>query len=114
MPEKPLAPLWMLVGRVIIDDGVDRLLRRHLRLDSIEEADELLMSMVLHIAADDGAVEDIESSKKCGRAVALVVVSHGSGAPLLHRQTGLGAVESLDLALLSSTERTTAWAGGST
>ena len=30
----------------------------------------------------------------------LVVVGHGSGASLLHRQAGLGAVERLDLALL--------------
>ncbi len=35
-----------------------------------------------------------------GRAVALVVVRHGPGAALLHRQAGLGPVERLDLALL--------------
>ena len=34
-------------------------MRRHLRLDGIEESDELLMAMKLHIAADDGAVEDV-------------------------------------------------------
>jgi hypothetical protein len=53
MPEKPLAHLRMLVGRVIVEDGVDGLLGRHLCLDGIEEANELLMSMMLHIAADD-------------------------------------------------------------
>jgi hypothetical protein len=34
--------------------------RRHLRLDGVEEADELLVPVALHIAADDGAVEDVE------------------------------------------------------
>jgi hypothetical protein len=38
---------------------VDFLSRRHLRLDGIEESDELLMAMMLHVAADDGAVEDV-------------------------------------------------------
>jgi hypothetical protein len=27
---------------------------------SIEEADELLMAMALHVVSDDGAVEDVE------------------------------------------------------
>ena len=43
MPCQPLAHLRMLVGSVVIDDGVDRLLDRYLRLDGIEEADELLV-----------------------------------------------------------------------
>jgi hypothetical protein len=47
----------MFVG---VDDGVDHFSRRDLLLDHIEEADELLVAMVLHIAADDGAIEDVE------------------------------------------------------
>jgi hypothetical protein len=38
---------------------VDLLSRWHLRLDGVEEADELLVPVALHIAADDGAVEDV-------------------------------------------------------
>ena len=34
-------------------------------------------------------------------AVAFVVVGHGTGAALLHRQTGLGTVKRLDLELSS-------------
>src|ERR1700737_1318637 len=104
MPYQPLAHFRMLVGCVIVDDGVDRLLDRHLRLDGIEEADELLMPVVLHVAADDGTVEDVESGEQRGGTVALVVVGHRSGAARLHRQTGLGAVERLDLALLIDRE----------
>ena len=93
MPGQPLAHLRMLVGCVVVDDGVDRLLGRHLRLDGIEEADEFLVPVALHVAADDGTVENVESREQRGRAVTFVVVGHRSGAPLLHRQTGLGAVE---------------------
>jgi hypothetical protein len=54
-----------------------------------------------------------EGREQCRRAVTLVVVGDRPGAALLHRQAGLSAVERLDLDLFSSTERTTAWAGGS-
>ena len=77
---------------------------RNLRLDGVEEADELLMPMALHAAADDLAVEHVEGGEQRGGAVALVVMGHGAGASLLHRQTRLGAVERLDLALLVDRE----------
>jgi hypothetical protein len=53
---------------------VDFLSRRHLRLDGIEEADELLVPVALHIAADDGSVEDVEGREQCRCAMTLVVV----------------------------------------
>ena len=59
MSGQPLAHLRMFVGCVVVDDGMDFLSRRHLRLDGIEESDELLMAMMLHIASDDGAVENV-------------------------------------------------------
>src|SRR5258706_10492210 len=95
MPYQPLAHLRMLVGCVVVDDGVDRFLDRHLRLDGIEKADELLVPVALHVAADDATVEDVESGEQCGRTVAFVVVGHRSGAAWLHqaflpaRHTGL-------------------------
>ena len=92
------------MGCVVVDDGVDRLSGWHLRFDGIEEADELPMPVVLHVAADDGAVEDIESGEQRGRAVTFVVVGHRSGAARLHRQTRLGVVERLDLVLLIDRE----------
>ena len=113
MPDQPLAHLRVLVGCVVVDDGVDFLSRRHLRLDGVEEANELLVPVALHIAADHGAVEDIEGREQCRRAVTLVVVGHRPGAALLHWQAGLGTVERLDLALFIDREDD-AWAGGST
>ena len=98
MPRQPLAHLWMLVGRIVVDDGVDHLSHGDLRLDHIEEADELLVAMALHVAANDGAIEDVEGCEQRGGAVTFVVVRHRPSAARLHRQPRLGAVERLDLA----------------
>ena len=79
---------------------MDHLAGRHLGLDRVQEAHELLMAVALHVAADDGPVEDVERSEQGPGAMALVVVRHGAEPALLHRQARLGAIESLDLALL--------------
>ena len=62
------------------------------------------MPVALHVVADDGAVEDVEGGEQRGRAMAFVVVGHRPGAARLHRQTGLRAIERLDLALLIDRE----------
>ena len=49
---------------------------------------------------DDFALQRVEGGEQRRRAVALVVVSHGSAAPLLHWQSRLSAIQSLNLALL--------------
>ena len=89
----------MLVGRIVVDDSVDYFPCRDLLLDRVEEANELLVAMALHVAADDGAVEDVEGSEQRGGAVTFVVVGHRAGTARLHRQPWLGAVERLNLAL---------------
>ena len=43
MPIEPLAHLGMLVGGIIIGDGMDQLTCWHRRLDGVEETNELLM-----------------------------------------------------------------------
>lgn len=97
---EPCPHLGMLVGSIVVEDDMHGLARRNLCVDGIEEADELLMAMALHVPADDGAVEHIKGGEQGGCAVALVIVRHGAEPPLFHRQAGLGAVERLDLALL--------------
>ena len=73
------------------------------------------MAMTLHALADGLAFQHVERRKQRRNAVTLVVVGHGAGASLLHRQPRLGAVQRLDLAFLFlSTESTMAWSGGST
>src|SRR4029078_7016702 len=53
---------------------------------------------------DHGAVEDVESGEQRRGAMPFIVVRHGAGAARLHRNTRLGGVESLDLALLINRE----------
>jgi hypothetical protein len=101
---EPFLDFFMLVGGVIVDDRVDRLSLADLRVDLIEVADELLMPMTFHVAADDGAIENVEPGEQCGRAVALLVVGHRTGPSRLHRQSRLGAVEGLDLAFFVNRE----------
>ena len=104
MPLQPSDHLGVLVGGVVVENHVDRLVGRHLALDGIEKADEFLMSMTLHAAPDDLAFEDIEGGKPGGGAVSFAVMGHRGAAPLFHRQPGLGAVERLNLAFLVDAE----------
>ena len=79
---------------------MDDLAGRDGALDGVEEADELLMAMLLHAAPDHGSVEHVERGEQRRRAVAFVVVGHGPAFAGLERQAGLRAVERLDLAFL--------------
>src|SRR5258706_15182141 len=90
----------MFVGGIVVEDDVDGLLRWNRFLDGVEEADELLMTMALHTPADHLTFEHVEGSKERGGTVTLVVMGHGAGAALLHRQAWLGTVQRLDLAPL--------------
>ena len=78
--------------------------RRHLALDLVQEADKFLMTMTLHVAADDGPIENVEGSEERGRSMPLVIVGHRRAAAGLHGQASLRAVERLDLALLLDAE----------
>jgi hypothetical protein len=58
------------------------------------------MSMALHAPSNDPALQHIEGREQRSRAVALGVARHRAGAAALQGQSGLCAVERLDLALL--------------
>ena len=85
--------------RIVVDDGLDRLAIRNLAFDGIEEADELLVPVPLHAAADHGAVQHVERREQRRRSMPYIVVGHGGTAARLERQASLGAVERLNLAL---------------
>src|SRR6266567_3213325 len=104
MLREPFAYLRVLVSGVVVNDRVDRLSLGKVRVDVIEETDELLMPVALHVATNDGAVANVEGSEQGGCAVAFVVVGHRPGAARLHRQSRLSAIEGLDLALLVDRE----------
>ena len=60
----------VLVGFVGVDDGMDRLARRHGTFDRVEEADELPVAVALQATAEDGAVEDLDGGEERRDAVA--------------------------------------------
>ncbi len=83
MAAEPLDDLGVLVGGVVVDDGVHQLAGWRPGLDDVEEADELLVAVTLHAAADDVAVHHVERGEHGGGAIPLVVVSKrrvGKGA----------------------------------
>jgi hypothetical protein len=90
MPRQPLPDGGVLVGGVVVEDGVDCFAGGNLALDCVEEPD----------AADHGPVEHVHGGEQGRRPVPLVVVGHRSGTALFYRQAGLGAIERLNLALL--------------
>ncbi len=49
---EPGHDLGMLVGTIVVEDDMDHLAGRHLTLDSVEKADELLVTVLLHGEAE--------------------------------------------------------------
>jgi hypothetical protein len=90
----------MLVGGVIFENLVHGFAVRNLILDGIQEADELLMPMALHVATNDLTVENVERGKQRRRSVPLVIMGHRADASLFQWQAGLGTIKCLNLALL--------------
>ena len=55
------------------------------------------MAVALHVLCDDRTVQHVERGEQRRRAMPFVIIGHRTGAALLLRQAGLGAVERLDL-----------------
>lgn len=100
MTIKPGPNLGVLMGGVVVEDDMDRLVCRNLSIDDVQEADELLMPVTLHVASDDCPIENIQGGEQGYGSVSLIVVRHGAETPLFHGQFRLGSVEGLDLAFL--------------
>ena len=114
MAGEPAQHLGVLVGGVVVEDDVDHLAGRHGALDGVEEADEFLMPVALHAVADHRALEHVEGGEQGRGAVALVVEGHACPAlPFFIGSPGW-VRSSAWIWLFSSTDSTTACAGGST
>jgi len=100
MAAKPALDPGMLMCRVVVHDHVDLLVLWNNVIDGAQELQPFLMAVPVVAHGDDLAFQRVQSRKQCGRAVALVVVGHGSATAFLHWQAGLGAVQRLNLALL--------------
>src|SRR5260221_13435888 len=57
------------------------------------------MAMALHALANDLALNDVERREQSRDTMALVVMGYGGIAPLFYRQTRLGTIKRLNLAL---------------
>ena len=107
---EPFADFGMFVDSVIVEDRVHQFSGRHLRFDGIEEADELLVPVALHAAADDVAIQHVQCSEQGGGAVAPIVMRHVPQRPRLSGRPGC-VRSSAWIWLFSSTDIATAWAG---
>jgi hypothetical protein len=85
MPVEPAANLWVLVGSIVVENDMDDLAGRDVRLNCVEKANELLVSVALHAAAEDLAFQDVERGEQRRGAVPLVVVGHRTAAAGLER-----------------------------
>jgi hypothetical protein len=61
---EPRQHVRMFVGAIVVEDGVDHLAGWHGPLNGCDEADELLMPMARHAAADDLALEHAERGEQ--------------------------------------------------
>src|SRR4051812_22241047 len=100
MLRQPSFDLRMLMRGVVVEDEVQLALGRCAALDELEELQPLLVAVTGLAGADDLAVSHIESGEKRRRSVPDIVVSKSPCATTLEGQSGLRAVERLDLALL--------------
>ena len=53
----------VFVGCIVVQDDVDQLAGRHVALDPVQKADELLVPVPLHALADHRAVERVEGPR---------------------------------------------------
>ena len=74
----------MFVSRIVVENDVDDLADRNLRLNGVQKSNAFLMTMTLHVAADDRAIEDVEDGEQCRGTVSCVMVPsrpYFSGSP---------------------------------
>lgn len=111
MPGEPGPHFQVLVRAIVVQNRVDQFDRRHSRLDSVEEAQGLLVAVTLHASPDHGVLQYVERGKQRRGAVADVVV--GPGLEATWRDARRKRVRSRAwIWLFSSRESTTAWRGG--
>ena len=73
---QPVYDGLVLVGGVVVQDGVDRPVGRHLPVDLVEERDELLVPVALGVASDHRSVQGVQ----CGVSL-LLYLNHNIAFP---------------------------------
>ena len=108
---QPVVDVVVLVGVVVVEHDVQSPPRVGLG-DELEEIEELGLAVAVIAAVSHRASRDLKRGEQAGGAVALVVMGGLLGQTGPDREDRLGAVQRLDLGLLS-THRTIALRGGS-
>ena len=79
-------------------------LGRELGIQTLQKLQKLLVAMAGIALPNDLALRHLQRRKERRRAIALVIMGHGSTATLLQRQSRLGTIQRLNLALFIDTE----------
>jgi len=101
---QPGADGGVLVGRVIIDDQVQGEFRRSLAMNLPEGNEPVGMRVARRGSAKDPAIEIVERSEERHRAMTRVVMSPRANMAHAQRQSGLGSLQRLTLALFIAAE----------
>lgn len=94
----------MFVSAIVVHHPVKFDFAWKFLVQSFDKFEELLVAMAGVALADHFALRYLQGRKEGGRAMALVIVRHGSTAALLKRKARLRAIQGLDLTLLIHTE----------
>lgn len=101
----------VFVRGIVIGDQVQRFVFGGFALHFFQELQPLGMGVALLALPDDLAVQDVERGKPSGGAIALVVVRHRGGTPVLQRKTALQAAGRLNLTFLVAAQNESMFPG---
>ena len=101
---QPALDLGMFVGGVVVYDQMQFLLRWSLFVNQTQELESLLVAVSFLAGADHFAIGQIERGEKRGGTVPFIIVGLGGDFTLAQGQSGLAAIQRLNLAFLVATE----------
>ena len=97
---EPSLDSGMLVCGVIVADDVDLFIRSDGGIDFLQEGQPFVMTMPLRRMCQHFAAQVVQCGKESHRPVPVVIMGAGADMAFSEGQAGLGALESLALALL--------------
>src|SRR6478672_8061838 len=104
MTLKPGGDFGVLGGRIVVANNVKLQLGGDFLVDLAQEGEPLLMAMARGGVGKHLAGKVVQGGKEGYRSVPVVVMGLGANVSLAQRQSGLGAFESLSLALFIAAE----------
>ncbi len=87
----------MFVSSIVIDHQMGVEVRRDIRLDELEEAQELLVPVAGTALGENLTIRDVEGGEQGRGAMSDVIVCDAFEIPKTERQHGLGTFQCLDL-----------------